>query len=529
MPDKGITTGPRRAVNHGHGKDLLHSLNKQRIEAHSTCDLRIFSRDGKEFTAHKAITAAACPYFDGLISSSFVESKNAKVQLPFSTEVVSIILEYIYSGMIHLRDDIVLEILYAADFLMIDFLKGPVVNYICADVKRAFSEKNIASIGLDASLVVFSILKYYIEDEDILGVLAELLVSCEAADFAEVDDICNTEVQHLNVPQPVVQDTSSSSSSTTNAFRFFSNKLYKFDGFGWSRVFCPEFNEKAPSLKSFAVVDENGKFLYQTQEELRLFEVENGFCEVRSLVDKSLKPFHEAIISIQSNRLCFSENTIMAMFTQPQQIEPQLHLWNDISQSFQTLGDIWPLSVTYLDYIFEDSLQGKSRLFVVGNFKTLNGDSIANSIFSFNLCPITGIMLCFQSLPVLPYINNSYIYHHFKGKLVAIPRTIGRNFCKDFYVFDETSASWLLWEEAKLKVENRTILDVVSTRDSLYLIMSSFDHRWQNEFVQWNGREFTDVTFSTSIPIEGKLLERISWIDYNIVNKVLQKARGLWL
>ncbi|XP_022687677.1 uncharacterized protein LOC111259733 [Varroa jacobsoni] len=533
MPNKVSTK--MRIVDYNHGRKLLRMFNKRRLDSHPSCDLRIHSCDSKEaFSAHKLIAAAACPYFDALLSSNFVDSKAAKVELPFSNRVISALLDYIYSGTVQFDNASALELLYAADFLMIDYLKGPIVNFICADLKSVFTEQNIESIGVDASLVVCNILKYYVDDDDVTSAIGDLLMTLEEksvdSDTLDGDDIVD----------PLMNSTRLGSTkgincmpSKTCVFRIFSNKLYSFDGFGWSRVFCPEFNEKAPSLKSFAVVDKHGKFLYHTQDELRIFEIEDLYTNgaARSPSDRSLKPFQEEILSTQSSRLCFSENTIMALFTEANEIEQQIHIWNDLTQRFQPFGDIWPLSITYLDYIFEDSVQGKSRLFVVGNFKTLTGEVIANSVFAFNLCPITGahLLLSYKSIPVLPYINNSYIYHHFNGKLLAIPRTIGRNFCKDFYMLDENSATWIPWEEAKLKVENRTILDVVSTKDSLYLIMSNFDHRWQNEFVQWNGHEFTDVTFSTSIPIEGKLLERISWIDYNVVNKVLQKARGLWL
>ncbi|XP_018497055.1 uncharacterized protein LOC108864975 [Galendromus occidentalis] len=536
MPDAKRSTRVSVADPSYHRK-LLQNLNKNRKDHHPTCDVRIFDREDHLFLAHKAVLAAASSYFDAMFSSNFVESTEARVDLPFSHSVTSAILEFIYSGKLEVDNEFALELLSAADFLLIDSLKGPIVNFTCADIRNVFNAQNIASAGIDASFAGFNVLKYFIEDEDTIDDLTELLESVEERGLGfetlALEEISNPLLadtdQATMVKATTIRDKSDRLPTGTNVYRIFSNRLYRFDGFGWTRVICPEFNEQAPSLRGFAVLDENGQFLTHNQDELRLFEMQEPYHGSRSPGDRSLKPFAEETISTSSQRLCFSENTIMALFTKPGSTSEDIYVWNQLSQSFQSLGDIWPLTVTYLDYIFEDSLQGRTRLFVVGNFKTLNDGTIANSVFSFNLCPISGALLTSRSVPVLPFINNSYIYHHFEGKLIAIPRIIGRNFCKDFYRFDENTCTWRVWEEAKLKVENRTILDVVSTKEYLYLVMSSFDHRWQNEFVQWNGHEFTDVTFSTSIPIEGKLLERISWIDYNVVDKVLKKARRLWL
>lgn len=518
-----------KVQDHSHGMRLLKTLNKNRQSGHPSCDLRISNKSGSTFAVHKAVLVASSPYFDAMLSSNFAESRDIKVELPFSTAAISTILDYIYSGTITLSTDVVLELLHAADFLLMDNLKGPIVNFICADYRDAFSEKNVDQLGIDASVAVFNVLKYFVEDEEVLSYIGEVLMNLEEKSF-DFETIDSDEISDplMNKRSAVLPDVDRLPSGT-NVYRVFSNKLFRFDGFGWSRVLCPEFNEKTPSLKNFAVVDENGRFLIQVQDELRLFEMEDSKAGERSPSDRSLKPFSESIISGQSSRLCFSENVIMSLLARPGDTEENLYTWNKSLDEFQLFGDIWPLKITYLDYLFEDSVQGKARIFVVGNYKTFSGETVANSIFCFNLCPLSGSLISHSAVQCLPFINNSYIYHHFNGRLIAIPRIFGRNFCKDFYYLEENTSSWCVWEEAKVKADNRTVLDVISTKEYLYFVMSKFNMRWQNELWQWNGQEFADVTFSTSMPIEGQLLERISWIDYNVLDKVLKKARRLWL
>ncbi|KAM3931295.1 inhibitor of Bruton tyrosine kinase [Leptodactylus fuscus] len=64
----------------------------------SLCDVTIRSEDGKEFHCHKCVLCARLEYFHSMLSSSWIEARSCSaLEMPVHSEVLQVILEYIYT------------------------------------------------------------------------------------------------------------------------------------------------------------------------------------------------------------------------------------------------------------------------------------------------------------------------------------------------------------------------------------------------------------------------------------------------
>ncbi|XP_063168747.1 inhibitor of Bruton tyrosine kinase [Candoia aspera] len=62
------------------------------------CDVTMKSKDGKEFPCHKCVLCARLDYFHSMLSNSWIEASCcASLELPFPSEILQVILDYIYT------------------------------------------------------------------------------------------------------------------------------------------------------------------------------------------------------------------------------------------------------------------------------------------------------------------------------------------------------------------------------------------------------------------------------------------------
>ncbi|XP_048351373.1 inhibitor of Bruton tyrosine kinase isoform X2 [Sphaerodactylus townsendi] len=62
------------------------------------CDVTMKSIDGKEFPCHKCILCARLDYFHSMLSSSWIEAScSAALEMPFPSDILQVILDYIYT------------------------------------------------------------------------------------------------------------------------------------------------------------------------------------------------------------------------------------------------------------------------------------------------------------------------------------------------------------------------------------------------------------------------------------------------
>ncbi|XP_024123163.1 inhibitor of Bruton tyrosine kinase isoform X2 [Oryzias melastigma] len=62
------------------------------------CDVTLKSEDGKEFPCHKSVLCARLEYFSSMLGSSWMEATSCSaLEMPTSSEILQVILEYIYT------------------------------------------------------------------------------------------------------------------------------------------------------------------------------------------------------------------------------------------------------------------------------------------------------------------------------------------------------------------------------------------------------------------------------------------------
>ncbi|XP_042299437.1 inhibitor of Bruton tyrosine kinase-like isoform X1 [Sceloporus undulatus] len=71
-------------------------LNQKKISY--LCDVTMKSIDEKEFPCHKCVLCARLDYFHSMLSNSWIEaSRCASLEMPFSSDILQVILDYIYT------------------------------------------------------------------------------------------------------------------------------------------------------------------------------------------------------------------------------------------------------------------------------------------------------------------------------------------------------------------------------------------------------------------------------------------------
>ena len=140
-----------------HRQELTERLDSLR-RLDSLCDVTIAVK-GKEFKAHKAVLAAASPFFLSLLESNMRESKEQLIRIELEEATASVmedVLKYVYTGNVSVTDESSHNLIATADYLLLpglktaacDFLKEKVtvencvvnyyfaVKYQCAKLKQ---------------------------------------------------------------------------------------------------------------------------------------------------------------------------------------------------------------------------------------------------------------------------------------------------------------------------------------------------------------------------------------------------------
>ncbi|XP_060608945.2 inhibitor of Bruton tyrosine kinase isoform X1 [Anolis sagrei] len=93
------------------------------------CDVTMKSIDGKEFPCHKCVLCARLDYFHSMLSNSWIEaSRCASLEMPFPSDILQVILDYIYTDeAVEIKEsqnvEFICNVLVVADQLLMSRLK----------------------------------------------------------------------------------------------------------------------------------------------------------------------------------------------------------------------------------------------------------------------------------------------------------------------------------------------------------------------------------------------------------------------
>lgn len=113
----------------GYGAAVLEKLREQR-EAQRFCDVTI-RIDGVSFSAHRAVLAACSPYFETLLDGSRIVRQTVVVTShPGGHYAFSHVLQFMYTGMSSLNEDIVLEVMKFSERFCMAQLRDRCIEFL---------------------------------------------------------------------------------------------------------------------------------------------------------------------------------------------------------------------------------------------------------------------------------------------------------------------------------------------------------------------------------------------------------------
>jgi len=103
----------------------------------SFCDVKVVVKD-KEFAAHKAVLAAASPFFLSLLVSDMRESKEHSIRIELEEATASVmenVLQYVYTGNVLVTEENAHNLVATADYLLLPGLKTLASRYLTENLK----------------------------------------------------------------------------------------------------------------------------------------------------------------------------------------------------------------------------------------------------------------------------------------------------------------------------------------------------------------------------------------------------------
>lgn len=108
---------------------VLRNINEQRLNNQFT-DVSLVIND-TIIRAHRSILAASCKYFHVMFTGSLVEKQQDTIELQdFSPEILSLVIDFIYTGNLNITKDNVQDLFVTADFLQLNEALQTCSNYL---------------------------------------------------------------------------------------------------------------------------------------------------------------------------------------------------------------------------------------------------------------------------------------------------------------------------------------------------------------------------------------------------------------
>ena len=118
-----------------HRQELIERLDTLR-KNERFCDVTVAVK-GKEFKAHKAVLAAASPFFLALLESDMKECNEQLIRIELEEATASImedVLKYVYTGNVSVTEDSGHNLIATADYLLLPGLKTASCDFLKENV-----------------------------------------------------------------------------------------------------------------------------------------------------------------------------------------------------------------------------------------------------------------------------------------------------------------------------------------------------------------------------------------------------------
>ena len=103
--------------------EMMKRLNMQRRQNY-LCDITLVAKEGNEFKAHRNVISAASPFFSKLLNSDMREKEEGVIRFEeISESILGVILKFIYTGSIKVNIENAMNLIMAADYLLLESLK----------------------------------------------------------------------------------------------------------------------------------------------------------------------------------------------------------------------------------------------------------------------------------------------------------------------------------------------------------------------------------------------------------------------
>ena len=127
---------PNLFDNVSHASTILNELEKDRKGNQEFCDATI-AVESRTFNVHKCIVAASSVFFRKMFSAKMKETYESKATiLTISAETMEVVLDYIYTSRLDLNDEIVYDVLCAADYLQLQSIKNTCSVYLKENISK---------------------------------------------------------------------------------------------------------------------------------------------------------------------------------------------------------------------------------------------------------------------------------------------------------------------------------------------------------------------------------------------------------
>jgi len=114
-----------------HRQELIERLDSLRRNL-SFCDVTVTAK-GEEFKAHKAVLAAASPFFLSLLESNMRESNEQLIRIELEEATASVtedVIKYVYTGNVSVTEESGHDLIATADYLLLPGLKTAACDFL---------------------------------------------------------------------------------------------------------------------------------------------------------------------------------------------------------------------------------------------------------------------------------------------------------------------------------------------------------------------------------------------------------------